>query len=662
MPATAIAEYIWDAEERKAWQPEQQLKPSQWAEMYRVLSPGQSDRPGPWRNSNAPYLRGIMDLCVAPGVEQLNLMKGGQLGVSEALRNLIGYWAHREPDPIGLALPNQSKGRNIVSNRIIPLLFDTKCLKELLTEKTWDVKKEQIKLVNGFLFHLMWAGSPASTASDPMRRVVNDEVDKFQAWTGKEPDPVGRTWTRLRSFGDRKIQVNISTPTDRDGAIFKLHDQSAVQLEYKVPCPLCGHGQKLVFPQLKWKKIKGENQRDAAARIMADDCVWYECVECKGKIQPKQKTEMIRSGKWATLDGKIQDAEAIDIWPRGTRIGMHISALYCLWESWASIVAQFIRAKSDYEATYNFQTETLGEVWEQQVDKIHGSIFSKKSQESNLAEGIVPKWAVKLLATIDTQHDHFWLVIRAWGCGMKSQRVFHGRVETFQELDNLCFKHLWQVEDNARPPMLPEMILIDSGGTRLEHEEDSRTVEVYKWTLSRRARVRAIKGAVRPRAGGLSIWPGKGWIDSGKRKKRQNHDLRIWFVWTHHYYDQLATLITCGTKSDDDEPQAWLLNKRDDPEYNSHLSNNHKIVVKTKAGKMERRWVPVEAGAKIDLADCEAYSIAAAYMAQIHLLPPEEELLKIQAARQQERSERANANKKRKQGAGWDIGGMENFL
>lgn len=652
---------IWDAEERQAWRPEQPLKPSQWAETYRVLGQGQSDRPGPWRNDNAPYLRGLMDLAIAPGVVQINIMKAGQIGVSEALRNVIGYWAHREPDPIGLGLPDQAKGRKIVSNRIIPLIFDTEPLKELLTTRAWDIQSEQIKLVNGLILHLMWAGSPSATSADPMRRVINDEVDKFQQWAGKEPDPVGRTWTRLRSYGDRKLQINVSTPTTRLGAIHNLFDKSTVQLEYYVPCSICGKYQKLVFAQLKWETKKGETDKETAARVMRDNSVWYQCIHCDQKILPDEKSSIIRQGIWRSIDGKIKNAETVKKWPRGTRLGIHVSALYCLWESWTAIAAQFLRAKGDPEAMYNFCTETLGEVWEMQAEKTTRSVYSKKCQAVKLEEGVVPKWAVKLLATIDTQHNYFWLVLRAWGSGMKSQRVWHGRVETFAELDNLCFKQPWPVQDKARLPIKPELILIDSGGTKLAEDEASRTLQVYKWALERRARVRAIKGASKTR-GGIFIWPGKGLLDDGRRKDRRTiPQLRIWFLYTHHFRDLLADLITRGIKKEDKQPEVWLLNKRDDDEYNSHLSNIHKILVRNRQGNIEERWIPRESGARIDLADCEAYQVAAAYMAQVHLLPSEAELEKYQETMKQEMPAKPKQQSRRK-GSSWDVRSAKDYL
>jgi hypothetical protein len=126
--------------ELSAWTPPQDLRPSQFAEQFRVLTRRQSSRPGPWRNDNAPPLAVIMDLCVRRTVRELWIRKAAQLGVSEAIRNVIMYIAVREPDPLLLVLPNEQVGRKIVRKRLIPLFEDTECLAELATESARDKK------------------------------------------------------------------------------------------------------------------------------------------------------------------------------------------------------------------------------------------------------------------------------------------------------------------------------------------------------------------------------------------------------------------------------------------------------------------------------------------------------------------------------------------
>jgi phage terminase large subunit GpA-like protein len=231
-----VTGFGWSSAERRAWKPRKRLKPSEWAETHRELPRGQSSRPGRWKNENAAYLRGIMDIADRPGVAEVNIMKAAQVGGSEAIRNLMGCWSDQDPEPMGIALPSREKGRKIVDNRIIPLYADTKVLKSKLTGDPRDVQKGQVKLVDHIIF-LMWAGSPTAMSSDPMCRAVCDEVDKFEDWAGKEADPVSLVKKRLVTYEDRAKLINISTPTTRFGRIAELFEASTIKLYFYVPCP-----------------------------------------------------------------------------------------------------------------------------------------------------------------------------------------------------------------------------------------------------------------------------------------------------------------------------------------------------------------------------------------------------------------------------------------
>lgn len=675
----AIAE-LFTAEEREALRPPRELKPSEWAEAHRYLDVGQSNIPGPWRNDNAPYLRGLMDLADAPGVERLDTMKAGQIGVSEAARNVVLHWAHTDPDPAGLALPDKVKGRKIIAERLIPAIDSTPVVAALKTDRKWDLSAEKVRLSNGFSLSLMWSGSASSTSADPMRRVIDDEVDKFAEWAGRETNPVGRTWTRTRSYGRKRFQWNISTPSDRMGQICRLVESDTHMLLFMVPCPRCGAFQFLAFRQLRWPRLRTEagvekhlselsrrQRADLAHGIVQNSDVWYVCARCEDRIEPHQRPSIVRAGLWRTEDGTIPDAEAVGEWPAGTRLGTHVSAMSCLWVPWSDVAAEFILALGDRERMFSFRTETAGEPWEEQIGKPQASTYAAKSESAELEPGVVPEWAVKLLCTIDTQQDHFYVVLRAWGPEMRSQRVWHGTAETFKALDSICFREIWPVQ-GRKGGLQPELVLIDSGGTRHEGETASRTMQVYRWAIRRRQRVRAIKGAgaVKKRREGLYIWPGKGFLDTDQpaptrgKRRRKRPSLRIWFVDTHHFGDLLADMVGQGMDEEDDgdgEPsrELWLLNKENDEEYNTQLSNVQKRLVRSRQGPPQEVWEPSEAGAPNHYWDCEVYQIAAAYMARVHLLPSEEEIAEHRAAMRDQAPPPAAPQGRRPQSGGGKI-------
>jgi len=603
---------IFTPPEREAWHVPPPLKPSEWAEEYLVLPQDQSAHPGPWRNELTPYLRGLMDLCVAPGVERIAAVKAGQMGYTRAALNLIAYWASREPDPMGVAFPDEKTGKFFISNRVAPMMRYLPILKPLLPAKMTDMQKSQIKLNNSFILHLMWSGSAASTAGNPMRRVICDEVDKFQEWGGAEPNPVGRTWTRMRTYTNRKMQINISTPTLRTGQIYTLFTESTYQLYFLVPCPRCGKRIPLIFQQLKYLSLKDESRKETIEWIK-DQGTYYICQECGGRIEEKERDAMVKAGKWGTLDGKITDAEAVEKWPQGTTLGLQCGGLYCLWETWRNIAVLYVEALGDRHKQYTFRTETLGLPFEDLLKDVKASVYDDKVKCATHDEGIVPLWGQKLIATVDTQHDHFYVVVRAWGAGMRSQRVYHGILHSFEDVRSKILNYQWPIEDGRLHPMRVELLLIDSGGTKLKDEEKSRTTQVYEWVQRvDDRRVLAIKGAASSKEG-LPFWRGREYANEQNarkdrryrriKKKKTAPNLYLWWIDVLQCQDVLTDLITVGT-GDTDEAEMWHLNRSEKGksiEYNLHMGNMQKVPV---GRKQEPRWVPKEASVRIDYRDC----------------------------------------------------------
>ena len=610
-----------DAYWRPFLKPPEILTPSAWAEKYRRLPRGQSALSDRYQNALSPYSRTIMDLCAVPGLSQLVIIKAAQIGASEALRNVIGWAAHLEPDPAGIVLPAESKGRDIFDNRILPLFRGTLPLRKLMTGRRSDIRKDQVKLANGFILHLMWSGSGFSLAADPMRLGICDETDKFPAWANAgQGEPVGLLAARLRTFGSRGLLVAASTPSNRFGRIWRLFDDCSIRAYFSVPCPHCGLWQRLVFDRLKYERGPTAKPINRAEHIRRSGGVWYECAGCKGRITEAQRAAMIGQGRYQTLPGEplIRDAEGnrhdcletVRSFLPGTSVGLQVSGLCCLWLSWVEIAAQYILAQGDLAKMFAFKTDTLGEPFDQQETRLRSDLFRLKSARAKLGEGVVPIWASALLATVDVQHRFFKIVVRAWGrsldeSSMESARVWHGRLERFEDLDALLAKE-WPSEDAGRGrPMKITVLLIDTGGTRLGDEAISRTEQVNRWALSRQPfGVIPIKGTARR----------QNHADFIKRAKRVQHPgLEERLLDVHHFADELAWMVDKGRENPDEE--VWHLNRRDDPEYNQELSNCVKVVERA-GNKIDTAWRPVSDGATIDFFDCEVYQVAASYIAQ----------------------------------------------
>ena len=71
------------------WKCPPKLTISQWADLYRYLSPEASAEPGKYKTSRAEYQRGIMDAFSDPQVTRIVVMSSAQVGKTEILNNIV---------------------------------------------------------------------------------------------------------------------------------------------------------------------------------------------------------------------------------------------------------------------------------------------------------------------------------------------------------------------------------------------------------------------------------------------------------------------------------------------------------------------------------------------------------------------------------------------
>ncbi|WP_339198475.1 phage terminase large subunit family protein [Solibacillus sp. FSL R5-0449] len=171
--------------------PPPKLTVSQWADSHRVLSKESSAEPGKWNTDRAPYQREIMDSISDPDTDEIVVMSSAQVGKSELINNIIGYYIDYDPSPMLLMQPTLEMAEAYSKDRIAPMIRDTPTLtKKVNSPKAKDGNNTllQKKFAGGHLT-LVGANSPASLASRPVRIVLADEVDRFPSSAGTEGDP-----------------------------------------------------------------------------------------------------------------------------------------------------------------------------------------------------------------------------------------------------------------------------------------------------------------------------------------------------------------------------------------------------------------------------------------------------------------------------------------
>ena len=111
--------------------PDPLLTVSEWADKHRMLSSKASAEAGIWRTSRTPFLKEIMDsLSVLSPVEEIDFMKGTQVGGTECGNNWMGYIIDHAPGPTMLVQPTVETAKRNSKQRIAPLIEESPRLKE----------------------------------------------------------------------------------------------------------------------------------------------------------------------------------------------------------------------------------------------------------------------------------------------------------------------------------------------------------------------------------------------------------------------------------------------------------------------------------------------------------------------------------------------------
>lgn len=440
-----------------------------------------------------------MDTITEPKVHTVVLKTSSQVGKSEVLNNTCGYFIHHDPCPILLIQPTVDRMKDYSKKRIVPMLRDTPVLAAVMSDdKSRD--SDNTMLSKGFVGgHLLMAGANAASglASNPIRVVLADEIDRYPRDVDNEGDPLSLAIRRATTFSNRKI-IPTSTPTIKgDSRIEELYDESH-QFRYYVPCPHCA-----TMQVLRWRdeivKDNGEvEQGDYRVQWELDEggaikeC-YYVC-EQGCLIEEHHKLWMISTesgAEWRDPDGNSLDRVLTEGLHKGT-IGFAINALNSPWFHWHEVAAEFITAtkaakEGKPELLKVFVNTLLGETWD--TNQEGSDIKGLDTREETYAADI-PSGVLVLTAGADVQPDRVEIEVVGWGIGEESWSINYYEVrgdtnspQVWQQVyEVLSQTYECEREDSkgVRLTRTIDAVCIDSAG--------HNTQAVYDFTKAHRGR------------------------------------------------------------------------------------------------------------------------------------------------------------------------------
>jgi len=400
-----------------------------------------------------------MDTVADPTIETIVIMSSAQVGKTEIINNIVGYFIDRDPAPMMVLQPTVDMAKTWSHDRLAPMVRDTPCLKELIADNKSRASSNTLfhKSFPGGHITMTGANSPTGLASRPIRVVCCDEVSRYPQSAGAEGDPVNLIRKRATTFHNRKI-ILTSTPTLKGACRIEQEFSISDRRYFNVPCPHCDHAQRLQWANVQWPEGK------PSAAVMV-------CKECGGVIEDKHKPKMLRAGKWIAEN------------PGGKIAGFHLNELYSPWRTFADVAEDFVEAKKNPETLKTWVNTSLGETWEDAGDSLSEHLLAERKE--NYAIDAIPPEVLLLTAGADIQKDRIEISIVGWGldqeCWVLDHRVLWGdptQQKVWHELEEV----LTQTYDGHRIAGSA----IDSGYL---------TEYVYQFTKPRSSRrVFAIKG------------------------------------------------------------------------------------------------------------------------------------------------------------------------
>jgi len=390
--------------------PSPEYSVSKWSDEFRILPSESSSEPGQYRTDRTPYVREIADsLGVYSGVDDISVMKGTQLGLTEVGNNWLGYIIDAAPGPMLWIFPTDRLAEEHSQQKLAPTIEESPKLKAKFgkrTTKTAGNSTLRKKFPGGILF-MSGANSPANYRSKSIRYLFLDDLDGFPPTVGDEGDPAELAEKRTDAFSARRKIFRVSTPTIKGISKIEKHFIASDQRFYQVPCPFCGG-----FQVLDWggKNLKRgiKFKRDESGQAIA---VWYECKFCHEGIDESHKPQMLLKGKWVAK------------FPDRRKRGYHISSLYSPigWVSWLQIVNEFLEVKQSPERLQVWKNTRLAEVWDEAGSQPDWVILKNRAEVYSILKP--PDPVCFLTAGVDVQENRLPVIVRGWGQGEQSWLV-----------------------------------------------------------------------------------------------------------------------------------------------------------------------------------------------------------------------------------------------
>jgi terminase, large subunit len=580
------------------------LSLEEWARQHFYLSAESSYVEQAW--SPWPFQRAIMACISNDDIQFIDWMKSARVGNTKIMLAAIGYFAEHKRRNQALWQPTDGDNDEFVKTELDPMLRDVAVMARAMPAHMARHKDNTLsqKKFLGCLLH-----TRGGTAARAYRRIsvdvaILDELDAFLRDIEKEGSPDYLAKKRIEGATFPKM-ITGSTPKLAGFSLIEdRYNQADERFKYAIPCPGCGR-----FHPLVWGK---KDDTTGFRWLPGDpDSVRHLCPnpECGMLISQGDYLAAAPSGRWQNADASITiDAEGVfrnaagaEI-PALPHIAFHVWTAYSPAATWASLVDDFLTAyekaqAGDITKLKVFTNTTLGLPWAVEMEKTDAEQLKERAEP--YAFGTVPKGALLLLASCDTQDNRIEVAMRGYGRGCETwlvdYRIFYGNPLEEQVWQDLA-EYLWETEFvHERGTVLRTYAAsIDTQG--------HCTQAVYSFVHAQTRAGRKVF-ALRGRSGKEKhIKDGVSRVDIDWRGKTLKKGLLLWQVGTNLAKDLIYGRLQITRPG----PGYMHFSKDASDEFFKQMAGEARVERATAGGK-ESRWTALRK--RVEAWDCTVYGV-----------------------------------------------------
>lgn len=587
----------------------------QWAERHFYLSAESSQGEKRWESY--PFQRAILNAMGDDDIEEVDMRKSARVGYSKMLLASIAYDAHHKRRNQCLWQPTDGDSDEFCKAELEPMLRDVRVMQTVFPAFMAKSKANTLNMKKflGSILYLKGGTSAGNFRRMTLQSAKLDEFDGFDQKIDKSADPFTLAYKRLEGATYPKIICGTTPRIKGLSHIEKREAAADARMAYHITCPHCQVEHPLVWGG---KKVRYGFKWDVHD---PEGTVHHVCPHCFGKISQADYLRIWDGGCWVSACGNYRaehrpayrwtDAQGNTLLRPPRHVAFHIWTGYSPQTTWAAIVRQFLqcvaaKAAGDKAPLEGFINETLGETWEEEVEKEDATLLQKRAEDFPLRR--VPVGGLQLVAGVDVQNDRWEVTVWAIGRGEEmwavDYQVIYGNLADEREWEEKLHPYLQSPLTHWHgAPMKIAASGIDTGG--------HYTHQAYNFCRQHMGdKYYAVKGDSqdgKPIKGRCSSQ------DVNHRGRIIKNGVKLWLVGT----DTAKDLFFGRIKVEKPGPGYVHFSKHLPPEWFKGLASEVRKSVKTSKGTTTR-WVPIVA--RNEPLDTTVYAMFCSHVLDHHKL------------------------------------------